>query len=289
MTARTPLDTRTLEILSAYLDGRLSDNEKTALENRLERDSSLRVHLEELRAVRDRLRALPILRSPRALTLTPAMVGEETKSRGLPSWPMAFGSALAALAFLFLVSRDLLVGRTTSMTAVPALFQLPMSAQMESGRSEATAAGAQDLQMMPTVMFALPAPTQEAAPSEPILKTVEETPTEQMVMETPAPSEPSYGVGGGGPTETPAPTVAPAEEIITALMENAVGGETPPAGTAPGEVSRTLSETAKAEGEVAEAKAAFNWETLIPEIEVSLLLAAILLGALAVRNARGRH
>jgi len=60
--------------LNAYLDDALSPAERAALEAVLSRDPALQAELDALWSTRDLLRALPTLRSPRDLRLTPAMV-----------------------------------------------------------------------------------------------------------------------------------------------------------------------------------------------------------------------
>lgn len=63
-----------LELVSAYLDGALSESERAALEARLQTDAELRRELARLRATVDLIKTLPTLPSPRPLTLTSRMV-----------------------------------------------------------------------------------------------------------------------------------------------------------------------------------------------------------------------
>src|SRR4051794_6897832 len=63
-----------LELLSAYLDGALSESERAALEARLQTDAELRRELARLRATIDLIKTLPTLSPPRALTVTSRMV-----------------------------------------------------------------------------------------------------------------------------------------------------------------------------------------------------------------------
>lgn len=159
MTNRAHLTPRDMDLLSAYLDGSLTEREKNNLEGRLSGDDDLRVTLEELRAVRDGLRALPILRSPRALTLSPAMAGCEAP-RSKPAWPMALGSALAALAFLLLFSRSFIGGGLRAASAVPAAQEAaPMlflggGAPAEDSVGGNGAAATSAAGMTPTIAFA---------------------------------------------------------------------------------------------------------------------------------------
>ncbi|HWQ13291.1 MAG TPA: anti-sigma factor, partial [Roseiflexaceae bacterium] len=73
--ARTPqLNDEDLELLSAYIDSRLSAAERAALEERLSREPALRAILDELRATVSALRSLEPARPPRSFTLDPAQV-----------------------------------------------------------------------------------------------------------------------------------------------------------------------------------------------------------------------
>jgi hypothetical protein len=114
MNPRTPLNPDLLETLSAYLDGKLEGGEKAALEERLRGDPALQGRLEELKLVRDSLRALPPLKPPRALTLTRAQAGypsQPTLTRAQTEYPsprrsgfsiggFALASAITAAAIL---------------------------------------------------------------------------------------------------------------------------------------------------------------------------------------------
>lgn len=70
-----------LELLSAYLDGELSDREREKLEQRLTHDGGLQTALDELSDTVALLRNLPHLKAPRNFTLDPAVHG-----RPIPWW-----------------------------------------------------------------------------------------------------------------------------------------------------------------------------------------------------------
>jgi len=98
-----------LELLSAYIDGALSQSERTALEARLAADADLRRELERLRATVALVNSLPTLAAPRDFTLTPRMV------RRPPTilTSAAFSALSAAAAVVLLVVGAALF--TTSM------------------------------------------------------------------------------------------------------------------------------------------------------------------------------
>lgn len=66
------------ERLSAYLDGALSEDERTAIEVRLAREPALSETLRELRTLKTWIGALPELKAPRDFTLTPGMLDQES-------------------------------------------------------------------------------------------------------------------------------------------------------------------------------------------------------------------
>ncbi len=92
---------RDVELLSAYLDGRLNPSDAAHLEARLASDANLKATLEDLRHTRGVLRRLPQRRAPRNFRLTPKMAGiKPPEPRAYP----AFRFATALAAFLFLAS-----------------------------------------------------------------------------------------------------------------------------------------------------------------------------------------
>jgi anti-sigma factor RsiW len=97
MKPSTSLPARDLERLSAYLDGQLSDSDRNDLLGRLQGEPSLARALEELRRVREVLRALPPVRLPRNFTLTAEMAGR-ARPRASRGFVFAWGSALATIA-----------------------------------------------------------------------------------------------------------------------------------------------------------------------------------------------
>lgn len=88
-----------LELLSAYIDGQLSDTERAALVERLRREPALRTALDELRATVGLLRELEPLRPPRAFTIAPQAAPQ--RRSGLFDRLNLF-SAAAALALTLL-------------------------------------------------------------------------------------------------------------------------------------------------------------------------------------------
>jgi hypothetical protein len=118
---------RDVEQLSAYLDGRLSQVEKTRLENRLQADPTLKALLGDLRNARSILHRTPKHSVPRNFTISPRMAGIRPP---LPRLVPLFSWASAVAAFLFIITLGgTLVGQISSGTAAPMLASAPMNSQ----------------------------------------------------------------------------------------------------------------------------------------------------------------
>ncbi len=91
---------RDVELLSAYLDGQLSQVDSARLESRIKTDPGLGSVYDDLRQSRSLLRKLPARRAPRNFTLTPKMAGiKPPLPRAFPIFRLA--SALAAILLFF--------------------------------------------------------------------------------------------------------------------------------------------------------------------------------------------
>ncbi len=155
---------RDIELLSAYLDGRLNPSEAARLEKRLSADVSLRGTLEDLRQTRGLLRKLPQRRAPRDFRLTPKMAGvRPPEPRSYPVF--RFATALAAFLFVAAVALNAFTpfaARHLAAAPVPAYGMgggggAPSNPQLGKGGAEpVTQAPAQ----------AAPAATQAPAPTQ---------------------------------------------------------------------------------------------------------------------------
>ena len=111
---------RDVELLSAYLDGRLSPSDSNQMESRLASDQNLQAVMDDLRTARGLLRHLPQRRVPRNFTLTPKMAGlKAPEPRVYPAF--RFATVLAALLFIitFAVNGFAPIARPR-LSAVPA-------------------------------------------------------------------------------------------------------------------------------------------------------------------------
>jgi hypothetical protein len=90
-----------VELLSAYLDGQLSQADSARLESRLKADPDLRAVMDDLSQSRTLLRKLPQRRAPRNFTLTPKMAGVKAPlPRAVPAlrWATSFAAFLLFLS-----------------------------------------------------------------------------------------------------------------------------------------------------------------------------------------------
>lgn len=103
------LNDQDYELLSAYMDGALAPDERTALEARLAAETELREELEALQSTVALIRALPVREAPRNFTLTRGMVQARRPAPRrfmLTSTAISFVSAAAAV---FLIGFSLLL------------------------------------------------------------------------------------------------------------------------------------------------------------------------------------
>ncbi|MFN8527876.1 MAG: hypothetical protein U0670_04625 [Anaerolineae bacterium] len=119
-----------IELLSALIDGMLSDSERREVIARLDQEPQLQTAYAELQRTVDLLKALPAVRAPRNYTLTPDMVGlsaAETTSRRAGRTPRrtipfplttAFSALSAAAAVILMVLGASML--TLTATAPPA-------------------------------------------------------------------------------------------------------------------------------------------------------------------------
>lgn len=132
------------QLLSEYLDEQLNLRTQRVLEERLKNSAELRQGLDELRQVRQTLRAVKPRRVPRNFTLTAAMVARSNPIRSLWAPGLGFSSALATLVAIAALALHLL--SPVRMAALP-----PQPAMEKSG---ASAAGSALAQLPPIILWA---------------------------------------------------------------------------------------------------------------------------------------
>jgi hypothetical protein len=110
MTDLNKLRRRDLELLSAYIDGELSESDLRRVEGRIETDSAFSFAYREIQSTRKLVSELPAVRPPRNFTLTPEMASIR---KGLSLFPVfRFATVIATVAFAVLLGADALLLRS---------------------------------------------------------------------------------------------------------------------------------------------------------------------------------
>lgn len=117
-----------IQTLSEYLDGTLTQRERTQVEARLLSQPELQDELEELRRTRLLLHHLPQKRAPRNFFVTPEMLPKRSTRQLFPIFRLA--SALAGFLLVVAFAGDLFLG-STPQNAAPAYA--PLLEQAQSG------------------------------------------------------------------------------------------------------------------------------------------------------------
>lgn len=103
MSAERNLNPTEYELLSAYIDGELTDAERQSLEERLSSDALLQQELNSLRATVSLINLLPEMQAPHNFTLTPEMVTPKNVMRFRPGRAQrsAYLSLVASVMLMF--------------------------------------------------------------------------------------------------------------------------------------------------------------------------------------------
>jgi hypothetical protein len=214
-----------LELLSAYLDRRLGDGERAALERRLSQEPVLRGALDELRATVALLHDLEPLKPPRSFTIAaPAAAPRRFWSF---AWP-AIGSALVALACLLTFSYALIRSSGGGTTSAPA----PAAMQEAAAPTAAAASGAaQDSAMRQTTgVTAAPAAEAPMSAAAPTAAAAAEAPMSAAEAPPAAPAaEASTAAPAAAAPAAEAPTPTPAPTGMAAGSAGAIASEQPAA------------------------------------------------------------
>jgi hypothetical protein len=225
------LNRNELELISAYLDGQLPEEQVRKLRQRIDQDPAFKQAYEGLRLTRLALRRTPQLRRRRSFTLTPEMVGKPARVwnlLGASRLVAVVATVLLAVVFagdMFLLSRS---GSQMAYFAANNAAELLMQdeADMEA-MNEPTGGGAEV--PMAAEMVEEGEAVEEAAMTE--------APAEEPAE---APPEPAVDTGDDDAAEEPADTAAEEPAVEEGLLAGtAVPTATPsPEGTKAPEESR---------------------------------------------------
>lgn len=115
-------------LISAFLDGRLTNAEKTAFESRLDSDTDFKTAFHEIQYTRGLLRSLPQKRAPRNFTLSAQYEKKTSHKWGLNRF-FGFASAASAVALVVIFAwSNLFSGAIRSAAPAPMMAAVPESA-----------------------------------------------------------------------------------------------------------------------------------------------------------------
>lgn len=231
------------ELLSAYLDGELSEAERVALDARLSQDSALRAELRAMHHTISLVRELPTAPPPRNFLVTRSMVEKRKPAekaslfhlepeKGGKGWlapVLTAASAVASLLFVIVLFGDLLLPGVGGLASAPAPvrhLEEPERMELEAGPTqEVEARGVEPPEQ------ASPSPLAPQAEDEKLM--VEEESTAAAATRA---AEAPAGMGEGPPAEEgaagdetavlPAPTASPTLTTTTDLTPT-VAAEAP--------------------------------------------------------------
>ena len=254
------LSNKDWQLLSAYLDGQINEDERTRLEMRLSKQPELKAALEDLRRTQAVLRAAPRRKVPHNFTLTHAMVAEQRSARSRWFPALTFSSAIAAVLLVITLLLPQLTPNVAMRSEAPAA-QMDLYAAPEAAASEA-----QGTPTAPIIIWGgqvdgrgggggggdaqfnvyadpgtLKAP-EEAPPAEmPALpeemgeaQTAEDSATEKIAPTEPLGTEvPPETLDEPGPTPFPTATLEPEQALIAPTQEAPVLTAAPVEGAGP--------------------------------------------------------
>ncbi len=133
---------RAEELMSAYLDKRLSAEEKNFFERHIASCANCHAQLETTRSMVAALRAMPVVKAPRSFVL-PREMAKQPRRSFLTLYPaLRLATVIAAMAFVVLFAGDLLISQSRSGAApqsLPAAAPAPTSVPlMEAARQAAS-------------------------------------------------------------------------------------------------------------------------------------------------------
>ena len=137
--ARQNDHTRAEELISAYLDKRVSAEEKSFFERHIASCADCRAQLETTRSMIAALQAMPAVKAPRSFVL-PREMAPQPKRSFFSLYPaLRLATVVAALAFAVLFAGDLLInqmGGASVPQSIPAAAPAPVAMQPSAAARE---------------------------------------------------------------------------------------------------------------------------------------------------------
>ena len=137
---------RAEELISAYLDKRVSAEERNFFEGHVASCADCRAQLEATRSMVAALKAMPAVKAPRSFVL-PREMGRQSATQPKRSFislypALRLATVVAALAFVVLFAGDLLINRVGSNNtsqSIPAMAPAPVALQAPAAPTQAPA------------------------------------------------------------------------------------------------------------------------------------------------------
>jgi hypothetical protein len=229
------------ELISAYVDGRMSEPERAAFEARVQADAALRRQVAVTRLLVDQSRQVESVPAPKNFIL-PRDFGQTAPPPApayrfdLRQWFFRLGSVAAAVVFMFAVAFDTL--RTTVPAPAPLPAAAPMSAPMSAPAADAAAmatvapaAGAMMAEATPMVearsMVTEVLPAQgQGVPDAAAASAAESAPSaSEMPAPAPEAQTPAQAMEAPAPQSQPEPLLSPIRVIagVALLLALAFG------------------------------------------------------------------
>ncbi len=164
--ARQNDHTRAEELISAYLDKRVSAEEQDFFERHIASCAECRVQLETTRSMVAALRAMPAVKAPRSFVL-PREMARQPRRSFLSLYPaLRLATVVAAMAFVVLFAGDLLISQSSGASAPPSIpAEAPAPAAMQAPEAARQVAPTQEPAAVATPGEAAAAPARSAAPA----------------------------------------------------------------------------------------------------------------------------
>lgn len=192
------------ELLTAYLDGKLSSKERRSFEQLLKADDSLRIYLEQQQSIKEGLQLLPRIRAPRSFTLDPALYGRPQPQPKLQLYPaLRVATVLAAFVFVALVSVDLFMSDSGISSEFSPRDEMSALSQLEADGVAEPPAAEPEMEALQSRSLAEEEAAIAVPAEEPQMEEIEEVVAEEIITEAEAeaprqPTEDSV-VGGAAP------------------------------------------------------------------------------------------
>jgi Putative zinc-finger len=195
---------RAEELMSAYLDKRVSAEERIFFERHIASCADCRAQLETTRSMVAALKAMPAVKAPRSFVL-PREMAKEPKRSFFSLYPaLRLATVVAAMAFAMVFAGDLLInqmGGASAPQAIPAAAPAPVAIQAPAAPRQAVAptqeSAAETSSAAATAPVEPPAPAAAAGAAAKVSATAVMTETTMAMAAPTATPEATMGANAG--------------------------------------------------------------------------------------------